>query len=400
MKLTGGLPFWLIRDGLPYQYPKLDMHTETSVAIIGGGISGALTAYALTEAGIPCIVVDARAIGSGSSCASTSLLQYELDIPLHLLSKKIGWHTASRAYQLCGESIDRLINIMDRIGYTEYARRESLFFSTHRKELDFMKEELNARKNAGFSVSLLSKDELKKTYGLAASSGILSAQGATVNAYSLTQALLQYSIKKGLRVYDHTEIKKIRHKRNYSELISTDGFKIKTGKVVNATGYEVVNFVEKNIVDFYCTYAAISAPDIQAENIWNNRALLWNSDDPYLYLRCTPGNRIIIGGHDVRFSNKVTREILLDKKISLLEKDFTRIFPGHQYKAEYAWCGTFGKTKDSLPFIGAYKNAYYALGFGGNGITFSVIAADMLCEIFQGKNHPDAALFSFDRSSV
>ena len=50
-----------------------------------------------------------------------------------------------------------------------------------------------------------------------------------------------------------------------------------------------------------------------------------------------------------------------------------------QFKKEFAWSGTFGKTKDSLPYIGPYKktpNTYYALGFGGNGITFSVIAAE------------------------
>ena len=90
MQLTGGYPFWLINDGLLYSYPKLLKNVEVNTIIIGGGISGALTAYYLTNAGIDCMLVDGRTIGLGSTCASTSLLQYELDTPLDALKGKIG----------------------------------------------------------------------------------------------------------------------------------------------------------------------------------------------------------------------------------------------------------------------------------------------------------------------
>ena len=98
MELVAGYPYWLIKNGLLYQYPKLLENEKIRVAIIGGGISGALTAYYLTKAGIECMVVDSRTIGLGSTCASTSLLQYELDIPLHKLKKIVGDYRAVRSY--------------------------------------------------------------------------------------------------------------------------------------------------------------------------------------------------------------------------------------------------------------------------------------------------------------
>ena len=101
MQLTGGYPFSLINHGLLNSYPKLLKNTVTNTVIIGGGISGALTAYYLINAGIECVLVDGRTIGLGSTCASTSLLQYELDIPLHLLKRQIGDKDAERVYQLC-----------------------------------------------------------------------------------------------------------------------------------------------------------------------------------------------------------------------------------------------------------------------------------------------------------
>src|ERR1700749_4986953 len=104
MQLTGGYPFSLINYGLLHAYPKLLNNTSENTVIIGGGISGALSAYYLSNAGIECILVDGRTIGLGSTCASTSLLQYELDIPLHLLKKRIGDANANRVYQFCGNS--------------------------------------------------------------------------------------------------------------------------------------------------------------------------------------------------------------------------------------------------------------------------------------------------------
>jgi thioredoxin reductase len=100
MKLDSGLPFWLIKDGLPFAYPKLERSLRTDVVILGGGISGALMGYSLTRAGIPCVLLDGRTIGLGSTCASTSLLQYEIDTSLHELADRIGQKNADSRFTI------------------------------------------------------------------------------------------------------------------------------------------------------------------------------------------------------------------------------------------------------------------------------------------------------------
>ncbi len=399
MQLTGGYPFSLINYGLINSYPKLLKNTETNTVIIGGGISGALTAYHLINAGIECVLVDGRTIGLGSTCASTSLLQYELDMPLHLLKKKIGNENAERVYQLCGNSIEALVKIMNEINFNDYKKTNSLYFSAHHSQKKFMQQEFDARKKAGFNVCLLSAGELKNNYGLHAEYGILSQQGCVADAYALTHALLQHCIKKGLQVYDRTFIQHIQYKK-IATLFTAEKFTIKTKNIINATGYEVINFLPKNIVDLYCTYAIATEQASEQKQFWKDNIMMWNTDDPYLYMRLTKDNRIIFGGRDDRFSNACTTQILLEKKSKQLQKEFHKILPGIQLKKEFLWSGTFGKTKDTLPYIGAYKktpNTYYALGFGGNGITFSVIAAEILCDILCGKKNADAKLFSFER---
>jgi glycine/D-amino acid oxidase-like deaminating enzyme len=399
MELTAGYPFSLIRSGLPFQYPKLMDSISTEVAIIGGGISGALTAYFLIEAGIECVLLDGRTIGLGSSCASTSLLQYELDTPLHKLIEQIGEEKAVRAYQLCGSSIDILAGIMGNIDFTEYEKRQSLFFTSHSGQNGFMKKEFDARKRAGFEISFLLKDDIDKRYGLKAEYAILSEKGATTNAYTLTHALLQYSIKKGLRVFDRSRVKEIDYNAKNVCLRTESGSTIQAAKLVNASGFEIINFISRDIVDLYCTYAVVSENQQEQPDIWKDRIMIWNSDNPYLYMRLTQDNRILIGGRDERYSTKTSRAIF-EKKSDLLKKDFGKLFPNISFKSEFAWSGTFGKTKDSLPFIGTYAktpNTYYALGFGGNGITFSVIGAMMIRDLILGNNNPDAGLFGFGR---
>jgi glycine/D-amino acid oxidase-like deaminating enzyme len=401
MELTAGYPFWLIKDGLPFQYPILQGNISSEVSIIGGGISGALSAYFLTEAGVECVLLDGRTIGLGSTCASTSLLQYELDTPLHQLIEMVGKTIAVRAYQLCGLSIDILIAIMEKIGYQEFDRRKSLYFTAHSSQKNFIKKEFDARRNAGFNVDILTRDQIEIEYGMKAQYAILSQEGAAINAYALTHALLQYSIKKGLRVYDRSKIKSVKYNPDNVVLTTEDGQMIDSKKLINASGFEIVNFISKDIVDLYCTYAVISENALEKKEIWKDGVMIWNTDDPYLYLRLTKDNRIIIGGRDERFSTKTSREIF-QKKASLLQKDFEKIFPNIAFKSEFAWSGTFGKTKDSLPYIGQYTktpNTYYALGFGGNGITFSVVAAQILTDLIKGKLNNDAEIFSFGRKS-
>ncbi len=400
MELVAGYPFWLIRDGLLYSYPKLLENKKCDVLIIGGGISGALTAWHLIQAGIECILVDSRTIGLGSTCASTSLLQYELDIPLHKLKKAIGEYKATRAYHLCADAIDKLINIMHDVNYAGFQKRKSLFFSTHYRQKKFMQDEYIARKTAGFGVEMLSEEELHKNYNLEATYGILSEKGATTDVYSFTHEILQCCIRKGLKVFDRTQIKSIDYGKKEVISKTKEDCVIAARYVVNATGYEVINFIGKKIVDLDCTYAIISESEAEKNEMWKDKIMMWNTDDPYLYMCCASENRVIVGGRDESFINLKTMHAWLGKKSSLLEKDFAALFPGCSIKTEFAWSGVFGKTKDSLPYIGNYfktPRTFYALGFGGNGITFSLVAAEMITDLLLGRKNRDADIFSFAR---
>jgi glycine/D-amino acid oxidase-like deaminating enzyme len=211
---------------------------------------------------------------------------------------------------------------------------------------------------------------------------------------------LKAAVKKGLQVFDKTEIQKTIYHRNGVTVTTNKGYTIKARFIVNASGYEINEFIDKQIVKLSSTFAVASEPITIPIPAWKGKTILWNTADPYLYLRLTRDNRVIIGGRDVEFQNEKKRDKLIKTKSALLERDFSRLFPDLDFIADFCWAGTFGSTKDSLPYIGTYAktpHTYYALGFGGNGITFSVIAAQIICDLISGKKNKEAGLFSFSR---
>jgi len=400
MKLSSGYPFWLVKNGLPYNYPKLQTSIKTDVVILGGGISGGLAAYYLINAGINCVVIDARTIGLGSTCASTSLLQYEIDTPLSKLKKLVGLDHAVRSYQLCAEAIETIQAISKKINYKEFESVKSLYYAAHEKDISFLKEEFEIRKQHRFQVKFLTQTQLKKQFNIPAPCAILSNCAAKINAYSFTHALHQQSIKKGVKIFDRTPIINIQHSKNNVTLTTENGNTIVANKLIYATGYEAVHFIKKKIVKLHSTYATISEQANSKTKFWKDDVLIWNTADPYLYMRTTTDNRILIGGRDEEFFNPIRRDKLINRKKNQLVKDFNTIFPSIEFKPEFTWTGTFGATKDGLPFIGNYPplpNSYFALGFGGNGITFSLIAAQIITDLIRGKKNNDAAIFSFAR---
>ena len=77
------------------------------------------------------------------------------------------------------------------------------------------------------------------------------------------------------------------------------------------------------------------------------------------------------------------------------------MFPAlKEIEIEYAWEGLFAATPDGLPFIGPHRRNprhLFALGYGGNSMTFSFLAARLLFDAVRNVQNADHRLFAFNR---
>ncbi|GAB2785187.1 FAD-dependent oxidoreductase [Rhabdobacter roseus] len=403
MDLLSGQPYWFYKNGALNNYPSISEDLSEEVVIMGGGITGALMAWYLSQAGVPVVVVEKRHIGLGSTSGSTALLQYEIDTHLTKLTELRGEKEAVTAYRLCLEAIYKLQDIAAEVGEeVNFSLRKSVYYASKQDELPELRKEYEARKRHGINVEWWDQDTLRKHFPHIKKSGaILSHDAAQVDTYRLAHCLFQACIKKGARVYDTIQVDEVVHQKEGVLLRLSNGKKIKTRQLIIACGYESQNYLSQTVTRLHSTYAIISKPIPQAGPLWYENALVWESARPYLYMRTTEDQRILIGGKDEAFQSAVKRDKLLKSKSWQLAQAARRLFPDLPFVSDYEWCGTFAETQDGLPYIGGvaeHPNTYFALGFGGNGILFSVIAAEIIRDLILKKKNPHAAIFGFDRA--
>lgn len=393
-------PYPLLKHGLLNTFPSLQKDIHTDVAIIGAGITGALVAWQLVQQGIQCTLLDKRHAATGSTAASTSLIQYELDTPLYQLQKLVGKENAVKSYKLCLDAINWLEQLTYALGINDhFTRKCSLQYASYQKHLKGLETEFELRKKYGFDVAWLTEKDIQNKFGFSKSGAILNFDAAQLDAYFLAHTIFK-KIQKDCPIYDHTEVTQIIHERNGVVLITKDGFKVHAKKLVIASGYEAQQYIPKKIEDLHCTYVILSEP-MDSTELWYENCHIWETAYPYLYIRTTTDeNRILVGGKDTGYFPEAKQKQLLPIKAKALQKAFSKLFPQLNFKTDFSWSGAFGTSKDGLPYIGNIPqrpHTYFALGFGGNGITFSAIAAQFICNSICGQQQNDAQIFSFDR---
>ena len=402
MDLRSGCPFWILQAGETAAWPDLGSDASADVLVIGGGITGALAAWRLADAGFDTLLVDRREIGQGSTAASTALLQYELDTPLTSLREQVGAERADRAYRRCAEAFGELESILAQVGeQAGYARRPSLYLAREQEELDGLRRECDARAGLGIDVAYLERAELQSVFGIDRPGAIRSAIGGELDAYRLTLRLAEAAVALGARLRTGPASKVTSLEAGDPVIARTaGGTTIRAGRVVVATGYEFAPCLSPREVTLHTTYAVASKP-LATGAAWAERAIIWETARPYLYLRTTSDGRVIVGGADEAFSDEQRRDALLGDKTAHLIAAAHELIPSLRLEADCAWAGVFAETPDGLPYIGAVpgaKNIFGSLAYGGNGITFGVLASSILLGLCGNGRHADAALFGFDRT--
>ncbi|NSY61108.1 NAD(P)/FAD-dependent oxidoreductase [Agrobacterium tumefaciens] len=392
-------PLWADtpRIGLRTRNTPSSDHYDTIV--VGAGISGALAAHALQRPGQSMLIVDRRDPVMGSSVASTAMIQHEIDTPLIELRKMIGKDAADRAWQRSARAVLRLEEIVSSLGIScSMARKQALYLAGDEMGLRALRAEVAAREEAGIEARFLDTAELKNDYAIERTGAILSDISASANPAQLTAGLLRHTAGAGAEIVSQLEITDLRNLGDEVVVATAQGKIISARNIVFCTGYEFLKSLESPKHQIISTWALASAKGIDLPD-WLSSHILWEASDPYLYLRTDRDGRLIAGGEDEENSTSYLSESKLASKADAIKRKIEKLLGVDIGEPEYRWAAGFGTTTTGLPLIGAVpgmKNVYAVMGFGGNGITFSQIAAEIVAAAVNGGKDPDADLFRFD----
>jgi glycine/D-amino acid oxidase-like deaminating enzyme len=398
--LRSGVSLWQADNG-PGQPLPVPRQLSADVIIIGAGITGAFLAERLSRRGHSVIMIDRHAPQQGSTAASTALLQWELDVPMLELEQKLGFAAAASVYQRSHQSVRGIGRLVRALAIRcNFRHRNSLYLAGDSLDPAALREERRLRALAGIEGDLLGEGELLALEGFLAPAALRYQGSAEADPVALARGLLASAGRMGAKVlspavatdYDATVA---------GVVVRTDaGIELVGKALVLANGYEMPGFVPADSHAILSTWAFATEP--MPERLWRTRALVWQASDPYIYMRTTADGRIVAGGGDEPITDPGERDKLIQAKTRAVVEKIAAILPAAgQLEPAYRWSGFFGQTEDGMPLIGAVPGmprCFAAFGYGGNGITFSMLAAQLIDGLLIGRRDPILDLLALDRT--
>ncbi|MDQ8028574.1 MAG: FAD-binding oxidoreductase [Brevundimonas sp.] len=393
--LRTGRSLWADSPGLGVPTRPLDDAISVDVAIVGTGISGAFMARELAR-DHSVAVLDRRPPLMGSTIASTALLQWEIDLPLTALSDRIGAAKAKRAYLRSRRAIDDLKQIVadDRI-VCGLHDKETLYLAGDEYGHRALSAEAEARATLGLDSRYIGPADLRERFGIDRTGAILSGGSASGDPARLAAGLLRRAAADGARIYSPVEVVEAVSDPDGVTLLTDRHQPVRAGAVIFCCGYEFPQGVPTPGAEVTSTWALATKPRTPCPR-WLRETLVWEASDPYLYLRMSRDGRLIVGGEDEASPTAHADPARLKRKCETIARKLERLLPTVEFEIDYSWAGAFGESSTGLPSIGPVpdmQHGWAVMGFGGNGITYSVIASQIVSSALRGKPDPDADLY-------
>jgi glycine/D-amino acid oxidase-like deaminating enzyme len=400
MDLKSGYPYWTVKNGLIASFPPLTRDIRCDVAVVGAGITGALITNSLCEAGLDVVVLDKRDAGWGSTAATTALLQYEIDEGMLGIARHHGEAKAAAVFKACEQAVHDLEPIARHVRGSEFRRTESLYYASWPWHASRVREEGEMRLRHGFGLEILDRAELRERFDIDAAAALLTKVAARMDPYRVALGLLGDLSKRGCAVFDRTSVERWETAGNGLRVHTDRGAIVRCRHLVLAAGYESGGFLRQRVARNHSSYALVTEP-LDDAPAWLDRTLVWESRRPYLYLRSAGDGRLIAGGEDDRIDLAAKRDRSVPTKAKRILAKLRKMLAREDIEQGFAWAGTFAETDDGLPFFGPHREhgprVHFAMAYGGNGIVYSVIGAELIRRRIQRQTHPLMRLLSFER---
>jgi len=392
--LRTGNPPW---DDARWDVPASDAlpDARADVAIIGAGISGSIIAERLSETGMSVLLLDRRAPGLGSTAASTAQVMWAMDVPLSTLAADLGFGEAARRWRRVYRAVRGLAERMDVLGIDgEKQDCPTVYLEGPMLDADALTREAELHRKAGLPSEFLDAGSVASRFGIATRAAIVSSGGFSIDPVKTAHGMLEVARAHWARICHPVDVVSLTSRKDGVSLSLAGGGVVEAGAVILASGYERAALFLPPAFSLLSTFVMATAPGVAPA--WRENAMIWEAADPYLYLRSDTEGRIIAGGEDIEFAEERTRDALIGTKAGTIAAKSGALLQGREIAVERAWAAMFGSSPDGLPAIGqaaTMQNVWLAAGFGGNGIAFSALAAELLTSALTGNPDPDADAF-------
>ncbi|MBU2926141.1 FAD-dependent oxidoreductase [Colwellia sp. 1_MG-2023] len=382
------------------------------VAIIGAGYTGLSCALHLArEHGVQAHIFEANQTAWGCSGRNAGfILKSSGRKPYTTMQKQWGEEVMRGIYQeMCAgvETVNSLIGEgidcdQQEAGYIKVAHNPKMFKSLQ-TQATLQKKMFN------YDVQVLSKNELHQNFMADenAYGAIRYQDGFGLNPLKLAWGYQKLARQAGVKVHTSTPVQfaqsKSKHQAGQDIVLTTPQGTVKAKKVVIATnGYTPKGFhpLITNrtlpVLSQIIVTEPLSAEQLAACNFLTSNVVMDTRALKYYY-RKLPDNRILFGGRGAITGKSADDPYYAKRLLSVLKTSFPALTA---LNIDYAWSGWICMALDDLPHIyqgdkgTKDENIFYAMGYCGSGVSFSVQAGKRLAEKVVGKTLPNLPLYN------
>jgi len=386
------------RDFENPKFTLLNQDIETDVIIVGGGISGLTCAYVLLNNGKRVVVLEDGEIASGETGRTTAHLANGLDDRYFELEKDFN----TEGIILAAESHTAAIDLIEQIVTTEnidceFTRCDGYLFLSPQHSFSLLQKEFEAAKRAGLPVEMVDQIPVPK---FASGTSIRFPNQGKFHPGKYMAGLAKAVHNKGGKIFTNTHVSKMHGGYEEAVAITENGIKAIGKHLIVATNVPVNDrFVVYTKLEPYRTYVITAKIP---KNAFPN-ALLWDTEDPYHYVRTTSYDSqydlLIVGGED----HKVGQSFDFEQRYQNLYNWTKERFPIEGGIVD-KWSGQISEPIDDLAFIGRnptdFPNVYIVTGDSGNGMTHGTLAGILLTDLICGRSNPWEKLYDPSRKTV
>jgi glycine/D-amino acid oxidase-like deaminating enzyme len=382
--------------------PTLDADTRADVCIVGAGIAGLTTAYMLAREGKAVVVIDDGPVAGGETSRTTAHIVNALDDRYYELERLFGEEGARLAAESHTAAINRIEEIVrDENIDCDFRRLDGYLFVPPGDSTEQLGEELRAAHRVGLTDVEYVERVPVDFYDFGAA--LRFPRQAQFHILKYINGLTEALKRAGTRIFTNTHASKITGGTD-ARVETTSGATITANAVVVATNTPVNDLVAIHTKQApYRTYvigARVPAGSVPV-------MLLWDTPDPYHYIRLQNSSEQATGGYDVLIvggeDHKTGQAEDFDERFARLEAWTRERFPMVE-SVETRWSGQVMEPVDGMGFIGRNPldsdNVYIATGDSGNGMTHGTIAGILLTDLIMGRDNKWATLYDPSRIPV
>jgi len=387
--------YWVASAGTPPQDDgPIVRDTDADVVIVGSGFTGLATALFLArEHGIRATVLEANRSIWG--CTSRNGGQGQNASGRLYRSQWIarwGKETALKLDAEIREGFETFKSLVAEIDCD--AQPGGHLYIAHREnKLAFLRNETRIMRDVfGYDARMLSREEVAEQYVNDADScgAMHEKEGIGIHPLKLAHGYLRKARALGARVHPASPVIGF-ETRNGVHHLKTPGGTVRARAVGFATGGYTSNGLHKSldnkimpILSNSLVTRPLTAAELEATG-FKTTQVITDTRTLRFYYRRLPDNRVQIGSRSA-----ITGADAPDPRhMAVLVGGLERKFPALKgIQVDHSWWGWVDVSHDMMPRVtqpDPDDSVFYALGYGGNGVSFSAHAGRRMAERIAGK---------------